>query len=118
MPKTESAITAELLRDLRKALPEAIIFKFADRWTGGIPDFAITVGERTTWWEAKRHGEKLTPIQKATMSRLKLSFVIYYMPGGGYAIVQNPGPTNFFENRDILMAMIRIAKGEHVWNVK
>lgn len=112
MPRTESQITLSLLKSLRAAMPEAMVFKHTDLRHGGMPDFSVTVGERTTWWEAKRQGEKLTPLQRATMSRLRLAYIIYYFEDGSYTIVKNPGPTEFVPRNKIVRRMMQICKGE------
>jgi hypothetical protein len=69
---TESQFTAKLLRALRShtALREAWIVKHNDRTTSGIPDFSISVGRITLWFEVKIWGNELTKLQQWTIKQL------------------------------------------------
>lgn len=53
MAKIEGDFTAKLLKEFRKKIPHAIVFKIADRITYGIPDTVVTFDGYTSWWEMK-----------------------------------------------------------------
>lgn len=69
---TESQFQTKLLRALRShtALKNAVIFKHADRWSAGIPDFSVTLNERTTWWEIKVKPNTMTKLQSWFLAKL------------------------------------------------
>jgi len=76
---TESAFTSRLLKALRShaALRDAVIFKHADRFSAGVPDFSVTVGCRTTWWEVKVKPHVCTKLQSWYLAKLgACAFVI------------------------------------------
>lgn len=78
---TEAEFTYKLTSKLRKLLPEATVFKHADGYTAGIPDFSLTIHGRTSWVEVKLITNKkiFEPLQLATLKRL-----------GGWYIVWDP----------------------------
>src|SRR2546423_13399962 len=80
---TERDFTAKLLRALRQhaALKGAVIWKLNDRTTMGIPDFVVTLNERTTWWEVKVWPNVLTKIQCYYLMRLRLSWCVILQKG-------------------------------------
>ena len=49
----ENTLVPELLKKLRKAIPNGVIFKHADKVRSGIPDISVDAHRRTTWLEAK-----------------------------------------------------------------
>jgi hypothetical protein len=51
--KTENQLTAELARKVRALLPGADVTKHADFMTAGVPDLSVTLGDKTSWFEAK-----------------------------------------------------------------
>jgi hypothetical protein len=51
--RTENQLTAELARKVRALLPGADVTKHADFMTAGVPDLSVTLGDRTSWFEAK-----------------------------------------------------------------
>ena len=69
---TESQFQGRLLRALRAhpSLKDAVIFKHSDRFSSGVPDFSVTVGCRTTWWEVKVAPNKTTKIQSWFLAKL------------------------------------------------
>jgi len=68
----EAIFTRKLLRALRShaALKDAVIFKYADRFSAGIPDFSVTLNERTTWWEVKVKPNTMTKLQSWFIAKL------------------------------------------------
>lgn len=70
---TESQFQAKLLGRLRahSALRKrAVIYKYADRYSAGIPDFSISLGYRTLWFECKMYGNVPTKLQDYYLQRL------------------------------------------------
>lgn len=53
----ESQFQAKLLRALKAELSNrnAIIYKHSDRFHAGIPDFSVSIGYRTLWFECKMY---------------------------------------------------------------
>lgn len=68
----EAEFTRKLLRALRSrdTLKDAVIFKHADRFSAGIPDFSVTLNERTTWWEVKVKPNTMTKLQSWFLAKL------------------------------------------------
>jgi hypothetical protein len=80
---TESAFTRKLLKDLRARLVPrgAVLYKHNDFYTAGVPDFTITIGGRTTWWEIKVAPNTPTKLQQHFLDRLApVAFIITYLP--------------------------------------
>jgi hypothetical protein len=73
---TEASVTQDLLKHLKAALPGAVIFKIADRFTTGIPDICVNCKGRTIWLEVKllKKGSYFMTcspaLQQLTMARL------------------------------------------------
>ncbi len=69
---TESAFTRKLIAALRKteALRDAWIVKHNDATTGGVPDFSVTVGRHTEWFEVKLHPNRPTKLQAWTLEKI------------------------------------------------
>jgi len=89
----ESKFTQKLLKALRShpQLHSAVIFKHNDRSTRGIPDFSISIGVRTLWFEVKVNPNKLTKIQNYFIAKLNLgASVIYSSPSGQWAAIVTP----------------------------
>jgi hypothetical protein len=70
----EAYLKRRLCEEVKKLIPGAIVFRIEDKFTGGIPDCAITAFDRTLWVEVKyrRPGNpgQLTAQQRMTMSKL------------------------------------------------
>lgn len=68
----EGQFTQKLLREIKSHIPDAVVFKFSDRITRGIPDFSITWCGLTTWFEVKLVANKrpFEPIQYEYLRRL------------------------------------------------
>jgi VRR-NUC domain len=113
---TEAKFTAKLLKALRAhpALDEAVIWKFNDRVSAGIPDFAIVIGRRTLWVEVKIHPNKLSKIQKYYLDQIKEGGVtIYASTSGNTALISSRGTSTELVTLDVLvLALIRLAKYE------
>lgn len=109
---TESQFTQRLLRELRRRMPDAVIFKHNDRTTGGIPDFSITVGGKTTWWEVKVYPNKLSTLQMETLRRLG-SACAYLVISRGEAfsriIANSERQWNFHDFKSLEIAICMLA---------
>ena len=89
----ESKFTQKLMKALRAhpQLHSAVIFKHNDRSTRGIPDFSISIGVRTLWFEVKVNPNQLTKIQNYFIAKLNLgASVIYSSPSGQWAALISP----------------------------
>lgn len=75
---TESQFTQKLLKALRShpALKDAVIFKFNDRTTRGIPDFSISIYEHTIWFEVKVGNNNPTKIQAYFLKKFRGAAVL------------------------------------------
>jgi len=49
----EQTLKRGLMRELHTALPEAVAIRHEDRYTHGIPDLSVSLGQKTSWWEIK-----------------------------------------------------------------
>lgn len=78
---SESQWTARLLNKLRKhpSLAQAVVWKHMNMYSRGIPDFSVTIGARTHWYEVKLQTNKLTEIQQYYVDRIG--------PQGAFVIV-------------------------------
>jgi hypothetical protein len=54
---TEADYTRKIVKALKQRLPNAVTFKHADMFTMGVPDYSVTRGGVTTWFEAKHLDE-------------------------------------------------------------
>lgn len=80
---TESQFSSKLLRALRAAMPQAVIFKISDRFTSGIPDFVVIHEGLATWFELKVKNNKPTLIQWETLRRLRRGYLVKWHAGYG-----------------------------------
>jgi len=78
---TEAAFQAKLLRALRQRLPQAVIVKIADRFTGGLPDVMVSLNGVVTWFELKVGYNPVKVIQWETLRRLKRGYVVRELRG-------------------------------------
>lgn len=89
---TESQWTSRLLQKLRKHpdLANAVVWKHANPYAKGIPDFSVTIGPRTHWYEVKLQGNRVTEIQQYYLDRIGAqgAFVIVVAKDGRGATVQ------------------------------
>jgi hypothetical protein len=77
---SESRFSQRLRKEMRRQIPQAVIFKIHDPITGGIPDFSVTLDRRTLWLEIKLATNKpsFSPLQLETMRRLgRAAYVIW-----------------------------------------
>lgn len=68
----EGQFQLKLLRALRSHATlrdRAVIYKHADRFSAGIPDFSISIGYRTLWFECKMYGSVPTKLQDYYLKR-------------------------------------------------
>ena len=89
----EGAYTRKLLRALKQhaMLKSAVIWKHANPFTRGVPDFSISIGARTIWVEVKMQKGKLAPIQKFYLERLR--------KGAMLVVAMNDGRDAWVEDR-------------------
>lgn len=89
--KLESHISRTLVRRLRIALPNAVVFKHNDASTAGIPDISVTYKRRTLWLEVKRgHHFNDRTSQHVTMLRLGAVGMAYYVLYGNSTVIVRP----------------------------
>lgn len=71
----ESVYQAKILLALRThpILKDAVIWKFTDRFNGGIPDFCVIWQGHTTWWEVKVAPRKLTKLQEHYIKKIGIA---------------------------------------------
>jgi hypothetical protein len=50
---SENSYTQELVKGVRARLKKAVTFRHTDLFTKGVPDFSVTRGGVTSWFEAK-----------------------------------------------------------------
>lgn len=83
---SESQFTSKLLKALRARMPNAVVLKHSDSFSGGIPDFSITsfdpyISEkRTAWIEVKLLGPPsvmFKPLQVEMLRRLGGAYIIW-----------------------------------------
>ena len=140
---TEANFTLELLRELRRHLPNAVIFKHADGYTKGVPDFSITLRGLTAWFEVKLClGTQLTmrnkafePAQWETLRRLNGYYVLWFDPparapfyyrGGLLIYVTHPWHSREamtfcstkLDKKMLVAAIIKIFQKEALWHTK
>jgi hypothetical protein len=86
---TETGLTNELLKLMRRELRGFVIFKHADKFRHGVPDISVT-SHVTSWLEVKHAdpGFDSKGIQELTMLRLAnmgpAFYIIYAEPRGSY----------------------------------
>lgn len=68
-------------------MSSAVIFKFNDRFTSGIPDCAIVYDGVATWFELKVNYNAATRIQVETLRLLKRGYIVRWL--GGEAFVSH-----------------------------
>ena len=70
--KNESGLKAALLREVKRQLPGLVVLAHADSIRSGVPDWSVTGGGCTTWWEFKHATPDFASpgIQELTMRRL------------------------------------------------
>jgi hypothetical protein len=87
----EAAFTAKLLKALRThpgLIRDAVIWKHADPYSKGIPDFSISIGQKTIWFEVKVWPNRPTKLQSYYLSRLKAGGkLIMALSSGGKVII-------------------------------
>lgn len=110
----EGKFTAKLLRALRThpGLKGAVVWKFSDRWTSGIPDFAVIYRARTAWFEVKVKPNKLTALQQEWIKRLgSCAFVITAESNGRVAYFDGSTYAYFFnELVDKIAEILRFSR--------
>lgn len=77
----EKTLLLKMVKQLNKDLPNATIFKHADRVTAGIPDVSVTWKRMTTWLEVKYANPDLHDrgMQNLVMKQLALSGSAWYV---------------------------------------
>lgn len=81
---TESQFTQNILAELRKRLPHAVIVKLNDSMTAGLPDFFVTHDGMTTFFEVKKcsWSKAFEALQYETLRRLRRGWYIINTPDG------------------------------------
>lgn len=80
MAESEASLTQKLLSKIRGLRPQAVVLKFNDRVTSGIPDFAVADG-LTVWGEVKYADPDFesTGLQELTCLRLDKRSICRYI---------------------------------------
>lgn len=87
----EGAFCRKLKRALEAALPDAVVLRHVDAFTGGIPDLSVSRGARTLWIEIKRHKEKTTKLQTHTLKRFKSGAITLWFSREGNEVFYQQG---------------------------
>ena len=101
----ESKFTQKLLKALRShpRLHSAVIFKHNDRSTRGIPDFSISIGVRTLWFEVKVGKNNPTKIQAYFLKKLSTGAVLLRNSGAITWFTDN----EYFEFAELVEIIVR-----------
>src|ERR1700676_1977377 len=77
---TEAQFSLKLRKAIQARLPDAIIWKIADQFTAGLPDFVVVLNGIATWFEHKMYTNKrlFEPIQYENLRRLKRGYYIFW----------------------------------------
>lgn len=81
---TEATLKSALMKEMRKQLCGAVLFRHEDQYTSGIPDISTTFNGCTVWWEVKfaRPSIRDRGVQHFTCSELarngKCFYIVYY----------------------------------------
>jgi hypothetical protein len=99
----EGTFTNRLLTKLRTqpALKRAAIVKHVNPYHRGVPDFSITLGRKTWWYEVKRWGEQPTKIQRWHLERMA-GEVITIAPAGNGAVITPLGALGFLTTDELI----------------
>lgn len=77
---TEAQLTYKLLKRLRFIVgTRGLVMKHNDRTNAGYPDFSVVLDGVTTWFECKVDKNKVTPIQAATLSRIRRAYTLRWI---------------------------------------
>jgi len=89
---TESFFTRKLLKALRShpALLDAVIWKHNDASTGGIPDFSVSWGRVTLWFEVKLGRNIPTKLQRWALGKLRDGGILISVSRDGRDILIGP----------------------------
>lgn len=53
MTVSEASLKGELVREIKRQLPGAVVMRHEDLLRAGVPDMSVTWRGRTSWWEVK-----------------------------------------------------------------
>lgn len=84
----ESQFQSKLLPALRRIMPQAIVVKFNDRFTSGIPDVMVSLKGMVTWFELKTDHNPVTVLQRETMKRLVRAYEVRAI-GNKFVVMQS-----------------------------
>lgn len=109
----EATFTAKLLRELKKhpALAEAVVWKFNDRVTAGIPDFVIITGRKSLWCEVKIVPNRVSKLQQYYLRKIgDGGALITASPDGNYGSVINETSSRYgIDFRELVEEIVRRA---------
>lgn len=111
----ESQFQSRLLHALRHAMPQAIVVKFNDRFTSGIPDVMVSLKGMVTWFELKTDHNPATLLQRETMKRLVRAYEVRAI-SGRFLVLQPSWNENYEEwfdtFNDLVAEMVRICRND------
>ena len=80
---TEAALRRAVLRNIKQRYPQAWLYCPSDRWRSGVPDILCCISGHLYAWELKTARGIVSPIQAATLARIRRA--------GGRAMVMRRG---------------------------
>jgi hypothetical protein len=98
---TENHLTSRLANVWREQLKSFTVFKHADRFTHGVPDFSVSGHGIVSWWEVKYAdpGFESPGIQELTMIRLHAAT----KGRAHYIIFAEPQPPRFEHEQTLIL---------------
>lgn len=112
---TESQFTRKLLAELGKhpALKQAVIWKHADRFTAGVPDFSVSIGKHTLWIECKMSPKVPTKLQRYYLDRLRDgAIVVIARDNGRNATLWRGLEFEIYPFNELVEAIVRLVVNE------
>ena len=67
----EKHVQAKIIRYLKKRFPKAIVWKLTEETNCGIPDIIFLWSGMTIFFEVKRPGGTLRPLQKVVLKKIR-----------------------------------------------
>lgn len=72
----EAKVLAKVVKELKRRLPGAVIFKHSDIRTAGIPDLSVSFGGHTAWVEGKYLRDETASTVKKAFGALQLATAV------------------------------------------
>lgn len=94
---TESQFTQKLRRALQAKMPQAVVWKFADRYTAGIPDLCVINNGLSIWFELKVGSNRATPLQWHMLKKIKFGFLVEARQGKFYVTWAHGATVKIFD---------------------